>query len=168
MNEIYIKLPKRVIYDDGTSEILSKDYVKVENNLRLYTNEIERFLRDLKEAGFKETLLEIKKGEKYSLSKKKGIWEIHVRIYSDGFIDSHLELSREYFQHLTFPSVSYAYELQLMFPYLWLYNRNKRILEVEELYEEKLTPPKLIIPWKPIAISFPCVIYFILRRVEFL
>ncbi|BDB99474.1 hypothetical protein SACC_24910 [Saccharolobus caldissimus] len=34
MDEISIKLPKKVIYDDDTSEILSKDYVKVEGNLK--------------------------------------------------------------------------------------------------------------------------------------
>ncbi|BAB67694.1 hypothetical protein [Sulfurisphaera tokodaii] len=167
MDEISIRLPKKVIYDDGTSEILPKDYVKAEGNLRLYTNDIKRLLRDLKGSGFKETLLEIRKGEKYSLSKKIGVWEIHVRIYQDGFIDSHLELSREYFQHLSFPSVSFAYELQLMLPYLELYNHNKRILRVEEFYEEKLTSPKHVIPWKPVAMSLPCIIYFILRRREF-
>ncbi|QIW22757.1 hypothetical protein EWF20_00325 [Sulfolobus sp. S-194] len=128
MDEINIRLPKKIIYDDFTSEILPKEYVKVEGNLRLYTSEIERLLRDLKRAGFKETLLEIRKGEMYSLSKKIGIWEIHIRIYPDGFLDSHLELSREYFQHLTFSSISFAYELYQMFPYLELHNHNKRIL----------------------------------------
>ena len=164
--EITVRLPKKVVYSDNTSEVLPEEYVKAEGNLRLYAKDVEYFLRDLKERGFKKTLLEIRKGERYSLSKRVGVWEIHVRIYPDGFVDSHIEVSREYFQHLNSPSLSFAYELKLMFPYLELYNRDKRVVKVEEVYEEKLTPPQNLVPWKPVAISLPCVVYFILKGLK--
>ncbi|BCU69853.1 hypothetical protein [Stygiolobus caldivivus] len=159
-----VRLPKRVVYSDNTSEVLAKDYVKAEGNLRLFTKDVQKFLRDLKSRGFKETALEIRKGESYSLTKRIGVWEVHVRIYPDGFVDPHLEVSREYFQHLNSPSVSFAYELMLMFPYLELYNHGKRVVRVEGVYEEKLSPPSHLVPWKPVTI--PCVAYLILKVVQ--
>ncbi|QXJ34872.1 hypothetical protein [Saccharolobus shibatae] len=64
----------------------------------------------MKNVGFHEEKLEFYKGENYSLSKRIRPWEVHVIIYPDGFIDSYFEVSREYFEHLTYKAIPSIYE----------------------------------------------------------
>lgn len=63
-------LPREVVYFDGTSAILSQDYVLKEGNLRLFVpiKNIEDVVNALKSADFKQVSLKFYKGEKYSLS----------------------------------------------------------------------------------------------------
>ena len=152
-------LPSEVVYFDGTSAILPQDYVLKEGNLRLFVpkSKIDDVVNAMKNAGFHEEKLEF--GEKYSLVMKiYNIWDLHVRIYPDGFIDSHFEVSREYLEHLTYETIPSIYE-PFEF-YRTAYNKlhifdavtKKWIKEVRSNYLVTLNPPSALTPWKPISV----------------
>jgi hypothetical protein len=155
-------LPREVIYFDNTSTILSKEYVLKEGNLRLFVpkNKLENVVNALKSYGFKEVGLEFYKGEKYSLSMKiYNIWELHVRIYQDGFIDSHFEVSRDYFEHLQYPTIPSIYEVFDF--YRTAYNKlhifdnvaKKWIKEIRNHYLVTLNSPRSLTSWEPIVVT---------------
>ncbi len=58
-------LPREVVYFDGTTAVLSRDYVLKEGNLRLFVpkSKIEAVVSALKGSGFKEVSLEFTKGK---------------------------------------------------------------------------------------------------------
>lgn len=157
---IYVILPAKVVYEDGESEILSLDFVLNEGNLRLHVSKekVKDLVNLLISLGFTSSF-SFHKGEKFSLVNKYfDIWELHFRIFEDGFIDSHLEISREYVEHLTLksiPSIFEAFEMYMpLYPYLELYNAAKRkwIREVENHYAIPLKRPEKLTPWKlPVA-----------------
>ncbi|MGC9175355.1 MAG: hypothetical protein ACP5GO_05870 [Thermoprotei archaeon] len=155
-------LPRQVVYFDGTSNKLPSKYVLTEGNLRLFVpkGKIEDVVRALNHSGFENVSLEFYKGEKYSLSLKlHNIWELHVRIYEDGFMDAHFEVSREYFEHLQYESVPAIYEVYTY--YMSMYSKlhifdnkaKKWIKEVKNYYFIKLRPPASLTEWKPIVIA---------------
>ncbi|MDT7886723.1 MAG: hypothetical protein RQ968_05060 [Thermoproteota archaeon] len=155
-------LPREVSYFDNTSTILSKEYVLKEGNLRLFVpkNRLEDVVNALKSSGFKDVGLEFYKGEKYSLSMKiYNIWELHVRIYQDGFIDSHFEVSRDYFEHLQYPTIPSIYEAFDF--YRTAYNKlhifdnvaKKWIKEIRNHYLVTLNSPRSLTPWEPIVVT---------------
>ena len=154
-------LPREVMYFDGTTAVLPRDYVLKEGNLRLFVpkNKIETVVSALKSSGFKEVSLEFTKGEKYSLSMKiYNIWELHVRIYQDGFIDGHFEVSRDYLEHLQYPTIPSIYEVfdfyRIAYDKLHIFDSiaGKWIKEVRTQYLVTLNPPRSLTPWEPIAI----------------
>jgi len=154
-------LPREVMYFDGTTAVLPRDYVLKEGNLRLFVpkNKIETVVSALKSSGFKEVSLEFTKGEKYSLSMKiYNIWELHVRIYQDGFIDGHFEVSRDYLEHLQYPTIPSIYEVfdfyRTAYDKLHIFDNiaGKWIKEVRTQYLVTLNPPRSLTPWEPIAI----------------
>jgi hypothetical protein len=154
-------LPREVMYFDGTTAVLPRDYVLKEGNLRLFVpkNKIETVVSALKSSGFKEVSLEFIKGEKYSLSMKiYNIWELHVRIYQDGFIDGHFEVSRDYLEHLQYPTIPSIYEVfdfyRTAYDKLHIFDSiaGKWIKEVRTQYLVTLNPPRSLTPWEPIAI----------------
>ncbi len=88
----------------------------------------------MKKSEFREVKLQFFKGEKKALSLKfYNIWELHARIYEEGFIDAHFELSREYFEHLSYPTVSAIYEIydfyKSAYPYLHIFDSKKRKMD---------------------------------------
>ncbi|BDB99592.1 hypothetical protein [Saccharolobus caldissimus] len=154
-------LPREVVYFDGTSAILPQDYVLREGNLRLFVprSRLEDVVNALKTSGFREEKLEFYKGEKYSLSMKiYNIWELHVRIYDDGFIDAHFEVSRDYLEHLQYYTIPSIYEVFDF--YRTAYNKlhifdnvtKKWIKEVRTHYLVTLNPPRSLTAWQPIAV----------------
>lgn len=70
------------------------------------TPEIEEWLEVAKKVlvqeGFRHTLLQVvKTGQVFGLVRKVGdIWEMHVRGFDDGRLESEIEISRDYFEHL--------------------------------------------------------------------
>jgi hypothetical protein len=155
-------LPREIVYFDNTSTILSKEYVLKEGNLRLFVpkNILEDVFNALKNSGFKDVGVEFYKGEKYSLSMKiYNIWELHVRIYEDGFIDSHFEVSRDYFEHLQYPTIPSIYEVFDF--YRTAYNKlhifdnvaKKWIKEIRNHYLVTLNSPRSLSPWEPIVVT---------------
>ncbi|WP_373469296.1 hypothetical protein [Acidianus infernus] len=155
-------LPRDVVYFDGTSATLPQDYVIKEGNLRLFVlkNKINDVVNALKSAGFKEEKLEFYKGEKYSLSTKFfNIWELHVRIYDDGFIDGHFEVSRDYLEHLPYDTIPSIYEVfesyRTVYDKLHIFDNGakKWIKEVKTHYFVTLNPPKSITALQPVTVS---------------
>jgi len=155
-------LPREIVYFDNTSTILSKEYVLKEGNLRLFVpkNRLEDVFNALKNSGFKDVGVEFYKGEKYSLSMKiYNIWELYVRIYEDGFIDSHFEVSRDYFEHLQYPTIPSIYEVFDF--YRTAYNKlhifdnvaKKWIKEIRNHYLVTLNSPRSLSPWEPIVVT---------------
>ncbi|AWR96231.1 hypothetical protein DFR86_00840 [Acidianus sulfidivorans JP7] len=177
---IVIFLPSEVTYDDGEHEILDSNFVLKEGNLRLYVPQsyVDKVAEKLKNTGFKETKLEFPKGEKYSLTIPfYNIWELHVRIYNDGFMDAHFEVSREYFGQLNYQTLPSIYEVfdfyKEVYPYLHVYNSAKKkwIVEVHNNYEFLLNPPSSLTPWKPLLVTTASttavtVIGFLLTKLE--
>ncbi len=173
-------LPREVVYFDGTTAVLPRDYVLKEGNLRLFVpkNKIETVVSALKSSGFKEVSLEFTKGEKYSLSMKiYNIWELHVRIYQDGFIDGHFEVSRDYLEHLRYPTIPSIYEVfdfyRIAYDKLHIFDSvaGKWIKEVRTHYLVTLNPPRSLTPWEPItvvvgALSAVGIIAYALSRLD--
>ncbi|MCG2867561.1 MAG: hypothetical protein L7H08_08545 [Vulcanisaeta sp.] len=173
-------LPREVVYFDGTTAVLSRDYVLKEGNLRLFVpkSKIEAVVSALKGSGFKEVSLEFTKGEKYSLSMKiYNIWELHVRIYQDGFMDGHFEVSRDYLEHLqylTIPSIYEVFEFyRTAYDKLHIFDSvaGKWIKEIRTHYLVTLNPPRSLTPWEPImvvggALSAVGIIAYALSRLD--
>lgn len=68
--------------------------------LRLYVppSLIDKLNDHLRKKGFFNAIPSLPKGEKYSLSKIiEPLWELHIRIYPNGFIEAEVEVSRDYF-----------------------------------------------------------------------
>jgi hypothetical protein len=122
-------LPREVMYFDGTTAVLPRDYVLKEGNLRLFVPK-----------------------------NIYNIWELHVRIYQDGFIDGHFEVSRDYLEHLQYPTIPSIYEVfefyRTAYDKLHIFDSvaGKWIKEVRTHYLVTLNPPKSLTPWEPIAI----------------
>jgi len=116
--------------------------------------------RLLKEEEFTETWLRVPKGEKYSLVRRLiEPWELHVRIYESGFIESEVEVSRDYIEHLGEYRVYVVYELFNFYSKVYdrlhiLYKpRNRWVVKVWDNLRIRVKPPKLLTPWKPIAVG---------------
>lgn len=154
-------LPREVVYFDGTPAILPEDYVLKEGNLRLFVPKIkiEEVVNTMKTSGFHEEKLEVYKGEKYSLVMKfYDIWDLHVKVYSDGFIDSHFEVSREDLEHINYETIPSIYEpfefYRTAYDKLHIFDNvtKKWTKEVRSNYLVTLNPPSTLTPWKPISV----------------
>ncbi len=83
---------------------------------------------------------------------------LHVRIYEDGFIDCHFEVSREYLEHLTHRSVPCIYEVFMLYRtvydklYVFDNAAKKWIVRIESNYKIRLPPPSTSTEWKPIVV----------------
>jgi hypothetical protein len=86
------------------------------------------------------------------------IWELHVRIYQDGFIYGHFEVSRDYLEHLQYPTIPSIYEVfdfyRIAYDKLHIFDSiaGKWIKEVRIQYLVTLNLPRSLTPWEPIAI----------------
>jgi hypothetical protein len=173
-------LPREVVYSDGTSAILPQDYVLREGNLRLFVprSKLDDVVGALKASGFREERLEFYKGEKYSLSLKVyNIWELHVRIYDDGFIDGHYEVSRDYLEHLQYHTIPSIYEVfdfyRTAYDRLHIFDSvaKKWVKEVRTHYLVTLNPPRSLTAAQPVAVvvgtlSAVGIIAYALSRLE--
>jgi len=119
------------------------------------TTEIEEWLEMAKEVlgqeGFRHTPLQVvKPGQVFGLVKKVAdIWEMHVRGFDDGRLESEIEISRDYFEHLdnrfrrdATPELKQILEIYQI-PYK---------IEEDAPYSMVVLPyPESVTPWKPIA-----------------
>jgi len=123
------------------------------------TNKVDVIYNHLKSKGFENAKPSIKKGEKYSIRKILDYpWELHLRIYDNGIIESEIEVQREYLEHLGDKRIYVVYE---PFEYLrdiydkfhLIYKRDRMVMKVIDNFRIALRPPKSLTPWKPIVIS---------------
>lgn len=122
--------------------------------------EINNVYRVLRGEGFKDTQLSAFKGERYSLVKKlEDPWELHVRIYDGGFLESEVEVSREYVEHLGEYRIHVIYEAYSYYSKVYdklhiLYKPSGRyIVKILDHVRIRVRPPKTLTPWKPIAVA---------------
>ncbi|WP_252900686.1 hypothetical protein [Vulcanisaeta sp. JCM 14467] len=135
-------------------------------------DEVDYAAEELIRKGFKPTILAVNKGERYSLAMRvEPPWEIHTRIFPDGTIESEVEVSRDYLQHLIGPRFNVIYEVYDLLRGLSNGRRvcvkplNRCISDVIENIGIELRAPKVLIPWKPIAVIIsPMVLMPIIGR----
>lgn len=124
--------------------------------------------------GFRKTMLSVNKGETYSLVMRiHEPWEIHTRIFSNGVIETEIEISREYLQHLIGPRFNIVYEV---YDALRHFVKERRICikplgrcisDVIENMRIQLEAPRALIPWKPIVVISSVALIPIIDRFSF-
>ena len=101
--------------------------------------------------GFSGTILQaIEPGQVFGLVRKQDdIWEMHGRGFVDGRLESHIEISRDYFEHLSEGNRRDATPelIQILDAYQISYQTKGSLPQMEVI----LYPPKQLTPWKPLA-----------------
>jgi len=128
---------------------------------RLWVPDIETACSYLVEVqSFEVAAPSIHKGERYSLRKVlSDIWELHLRLYSNGFIDAEVEVRRECLEHLTPRRLNVVYEAFEYYRgvydklHLWYVPTGKWVIKVIDHLSVKLREPDALTPWKPIVIG---------------
>jgi len=161
LSEYTTYLPGHFKLRSGDEVLLTPEELR-KNPFRLWIPEeyVEEVAETLLKKKFEEAKLSISKGELYSLRKKiDPPWEIHVRIFRDGLIESEVEVQREYLEHLGRKKVPVVYEVfeyyedvydKLHIIYL---PRRDWIVEIENHYEVKISPPSTLTKWEPIVVT---------------
>ena len=163
MSEDYVTyLPRTIELDDGSRIILTEDEV-LRGILRLYVppSLIDKLNDYLRKKGFSNAIPSLPKGEKYNLSKIiEPPWELHIRIYPNGFIEAEVEVSRDYFEHLSseyrVPVIYEAYEYYREFYnelHIYDTSRKRWVVKVIDHYQIALRHPENLTPWKPVTIT---------------
>jgi len=158
-------IPRRFILEDGTEATLTardvEERLTRETLFLLWVPCIDTVYSHLVRQGFEKAVPAKSKGEKYSLRKPlDNTWELHLRLYREGYIEAEVEVRREYLEHLTAGKrlnvVYEAYEY-----YREAYNKlhikytpaDKWITKILDHLNVKLRPPNTLTPWKPIALG---------------
>ncbi len=153
--QISLRLPKKIQINGDETVTINRTDLKDERTfcLKVSPRHVDSIAMSLMKIGFKRPSLTFKMGEKYSLSKLIMFpWELHVRIYNNGCIYSHVEIYRKYVQHLlgyTFPSIEEAFSLISKIQDVEMNYRNMKLTKILEYETFKLKTPRLLLPWKP-------------------
>ena len=122
----------------------------------MITPEIQEWLEMAREVlvqdGFRHTPLQVvKPGQVFGLVKRvDDIWEMHVRGFDDGRLESEIEISRDYFEHLDdrFRRDATADLKQILDAYEVPYS-----IEGDISHSTVVLPyPESVTPWKPLAV----------------
>ncbi len=160
-----MKIPKRIVLADGSEVVLSDPK---EEDFCIKVNDIDKAIAVLKSRGYRETRLAKNMGEILDLiANKDNYKEIHVRVFGDGCIFSHLEISRRYINHLSstsIPAVLHVYEeLKELGPYI-LY-KGIRVVKVKEVENRDVERSRFMISWSSLgAIGFLLFMLYMLKR----
>ena len=159
-------IPRKFVLDSGDVVVLTArdvEEVLVRDTLfRLWVPDVEavyRYLVDVQ--GFEPATPSIRKGEKYSLRKVlSSVWELHVRLYDDGFIDAEVEVRREYVEHLTTPRrLNVVYEAYEYYRgvydrlHIWYVPKRRWVVKIFDHFHVKLREPDTLTPWKPVVLG---------------
>ncbi|WP_243671497.1 hypothetical protein [Vulcanisaeta sp. JCM 16161] len=88
--------------------------------------------------------------------KVESPWEIHTRVFPDGIVESEVEISRDYLQHLVGPRFNVVYEIYDLLKDITDYRRicikplGRCINDVIENIGIELRAPRALMPWKPL------------------
>ncbi|MCY0859682.1 MAG: hypothetical protein OWQ54_04555 [Sulfolobaceae archaeon] len=160
-----MKVPKRIVLADGSEVVLSEPK---EEDFCIKVNDIDKAIGILKSKSYRETRLAKNMGEMLDLVANKDHYkEIHVRVFNDGCIFSHLEISRRYVNHLSsssIPAVLDVYEeLKELNPYI-LY-KGIRVVKVKEVEDRDIERSRFMISWSSLgAIGFLLFVLYIMKR----
>jgi len=158
-------IPRRFILESGDIVVLTA--VDVEEKLvrdtvfRLWVPDIEWVYRYLLEKQcFEAAAPSVSKGERYSLRRAlSDVWELHVRLYDDGFIDSEVEVRREFMEHLTPRRLNVVYDAFEFYRdaynslHIWYAPAREWVTNVIDHFHVKLREPDTLTPWKPIVLG---------------
>ena len=116
---------------------------------------LERVKKALLSEGFKDTPLQLGKLDPnmvFGLIKEdeSKIYQMHVRGYKDGHLESEIEISQQYWQHLFHRSRPATKELAEFFH---RHNISYQIIG-EQKVQVEIQPPKTLTEWKPFVIIF--------------
>ncbi|GAB6947965.1 hypothetical protein JCM16161A_20950 [Vulcanisaeta sp. JCM 16161] len=163
MDGIYrVYLPWYVKLNDGSRYRIPLNVIMrgLRNNvfvIRVPQDEVDYVAEELIRRGFKPTILAVNKGERYSLAMKvESPWEIHTRVFPDGIVESEVEISRDYLQHLVGPRFNVVYEIYDLLKDITDYRRicikplGRCINDVIENIGIELRAPRALMPWKPL------------------
>mgnify|MGYP000282918352 CR=1 FL=1 len=158
-------IPRRFVLETGDVVVLTARDVEeklVRDTLfRLWVPDIEAVYRYLTSVqGFEIATPSAHKDEKYSLRKVlSDVWELHLRLYSDGFIDAEVGVRREYIGNLAPRRLNVVYEAFEYYRsvynelHLWYVPAGKWIIKVIDHLNVKLREPDTLTPWKPIVLG---------------
>jgi len=158
-------VPRKFILESGN--IVSLTAIDVEEKLvkntlfRLWVPDIENVYKYLVEKqGFEIATPSIPKGEKYSLRRiLSDTWELHVRLYDDGFIDAEIEVRREFMEQLIPRRLNVVYEAFEFYRdvydglHIWYVPAREWITNIIDHFHVKLREPDTLTPWKPIVLG---------------
>ncbi len=114
---IYVTMvPRKFVLESGDVVVLTardiEEKLVRDTVFRLWVPDVKAVYKHLVDVqGFEVATPSVHKGEKYSLRKVlSDTWELHMRLYDDGFIDAEVEVGREYIEHLTPRRLNVVYE----------------------------------------------------------
>ncbi|MHA1595941.1 MAG: hypothetical protein ACTSXX_14610 [Candidatus Baldrarchaeia archaeon] len=158
-------IPRKFILKSG--KIVTLTALDVEEKLtkdtlfRLWvpdTDAVYRYLVDVQD--FEIATPATSKGEKYSLRKPlSDVWELHIRLYDDGFVDAEVEVRREFIEHLTPRRLNVVYEAFEFYRgiydklYILYAPMREWIINILDNFNVKLREPNTLTPWKPIVLG---------------
>ncbi len=160
-----VLVPRKFVLETGDVVALTeKDAERLARDtvFRLWVPDIGSVHEYLVEAqGFEKALPAMPKGEKYSLRRAiDNAWELHLRLYDDGFIDAEVEVRREYIEHLTSGQrLNIVYEAYDSYKgvydklHLWYAPSRSWVIGIIDNFSLELHEPGRLIPWKPIVLG---------------
>ena len=153
--------PKEIELDDGQRITLSQDDMKNERYLAIVipSNFVEKLVSNLENNGFSDAVPSWNQGEKYGLSKvMNNTWELHMRIFANGHIFPHIEVRRDYFEHLDENYIWPVYDEAVNLvsgvtdAIATLHIKtNQWVRRIVTKAQVTLSPPSNLTEWKPVA-----------------
>ncbi len=166
-------IPKKFVLDNGKIVSLTSEDVESmkEPLFLLYVPKSpEEIYEHLKGRGFENAKPAVKKGEVFSIRKRLDHpWELHVRIYRNGFMDGEIEVRREFFEHLgkrrlfvVYEIYDYVKEISDLFV---VYKPERRwIVRIESNFVVRLDPPERLTPWMPMVVGLSLAVVGLLAK----
>ena len=159
MTEFTYEYPKEIELENGDIIRLEESDMKDERLLAIIipAEETWGFASYLYEHGFKDAQPSWFQGEKYGLSRiVNDPWELHIRIFENGYLFPHIEIRRDFTQHLNdkyvwpvyFEAMRYVYQFTNRNDLVYL-KTNQRVMRIVTKTSVKLTPPSELTEWKP-------------------
>jgi len=169
-------IPRKFVLDSGELVCLNANDVTSTNTplFLLYTPEKPKILyRYLKAKGFEDAKPSKYKRELFSVRKPiDKVWELHIRIYRNGFLEGEVEVRREYLEHLSKRRSFVVYEIYEWTKdlcsdlYIFYKPRRRWIVRIIDNFVVRLDPPSVLTPWKPIAVGVSALLLTILRKLR--
>lgn len=161
MNIYEYEYPEKLMLEDDSEITLSLDDMKNERIIALVIPECQiwPFASYLYNNGFEDTKLAWDQGQKYSLSKiLNNTWEMHIRIFGDGKIYPHIEVRRDFIEHLNqnfimpvfYEAMKYLEDFTDTWGILHL-KTNKYVTCILTKAKIRINPPVSLTKWEPIV-----------------
>lgn len=161
MTKFIYDYPKEIELDDGQKINISESDMKNERYFALVipNDFIDKLALHLQDNGFGEAFPSWDQGEKYGLSKViNDTWELHIRIFENGHIFPHIEIRRDYFEHLNegyiwpvyYEAVNLIREVTDANATLHI-KTNHFVRRIVTKVPVTLSPPSKLNEWKPFA-----------------